>query len=282
MERRERALDRVSGVLACPVCHADVLSVSPSVVCANGHAFDVARQGYVSLVAGRAVAGDSAEMIAARERFLSAGHYDRIADAVADAVPAGAGVCLDVGGGTGYYLARVLDARPRLTGLVLDTSKPALKRAARSHERLAAAAADAWTTLPLRSSSVDVVLSIFAPRNPDETARVLTPDGLFVVVTPTVRHLAELVAAVGLVRVDERKSERLARQLGDFELVRSDELEYAVTMSRAEAIDDVLMGPSGHHAGADAIGAAVASLPDPVTATVSVVLSVFRVARPAS
>lgn len=281
MDARTGALESLSGVLACPVCGGAVVAVQPAVRCVEGHTFDVARQGYVSLLAGRTVAGDSAEMIAARDRFLTAGHYDRIADTVAAAVPPTASVCVDVGGGTGYYLSRILDARPRLRGLVLDTSKPALKRAARSHERAAAAAADAWSALPLRSGGVDVVLSIFAPRNPVETIRVLAPDGLLVVVTPTSRHLAELVDAVGLVRVDERKEERLAQQLRDFDAVATDVLEYTIPLARAEAIDDVLMGPSGHHADAEVIAAAISSLPDPLRATVSVVVSVHRPRRSA-
>ncbi|RUR00844.1 putative RNA methyltransferase [Labedella endophytica] len=279
MDDRTEPLALVADVLACPLCGADVVAVRPSVLCATGHAFDVARQGYASLVVGRAVAGDSAEMIAARDRFLSAGHYDRVSDAVVDAVPSTAGVCVDVGGGTGHHLTRVLDARPGLTGLVIDSSKPALKRAARRHPRAAAVAADAWAALPLRSGSIDVVLSLFAPRNPAETVRVLGTGGLLVVVTPTPRHLAELVAAVGLVRVDERKEERLNRQLADFEAMGSDVLEYRIDLNRADAIDDVLMGPSGHHADADTIAASLASLPDPVAATVSVRVSVFRAKR---
>jgi len=279
MEQRTDALERLLDVLACPVCGGDIVAVAPIVRCVDGHGFDVARQGYVSLLAGRAVAGDSADMVAARDRFLSAGHYDRIADAVATAVPDSASVCVDVGGGTGYYLSRILDARPGLSGLVLDTSKSALKRAARSHARAAAAAADAWAALPLRTGSIDAVLSIFAPRNPPETARVLSLRGLLVVVTPTARHLAELVGAVGLVRVDERKEARLAQQLRDFDTVASRELEYTVSLGRDEAVDDVLMGPSGHHTDAGAIAAAIADLPDPLVATVSVIVSVHRPTR---
>jgi 23S rRNA (guanine745-N1)-methyltransferase len=279
MEQRNDALERLAHVLACPVCGGGIVSVAPVVRCVDGHTFDRARQGYVSLLAGRAVAGDSADMVAARDRFLSAGHYDRIADAVAAAVPASASVCVDVGGGTGHHLSRVLDARPELRGLVLDTSKPALKRAAGSHDRAAAAAADAWSALPLRTGSVDAVLSIFAPRNPAETGRVLSPQGVLVVVTPTARHLAELVGAVGLVRVDERKEERLAQQLKDFDTVATGALEYTVSLGRDEAVDDVLMGPSGHHTDADAIAAAIADLPDPLEATVSVVVSVHRPKR---
>jgi 23S rRNA (guanine745-N1)-methyltransferase len=246
-------------------------------VCADGHVFDIARQGYVSLTTGRAPAGDTAAMIDARERFLGAGHYDPIVDAVVDAVPSdAAGTAVDVGGGTGYHLARVLSAREGLVGLVLDTSKPAIRRAARAHPRLAAAIADAWAGFPLATGGVAVVLSVFAPRNPVETLRVLGPDGLLVVVTPTARHLSELVGAVGLVSVDDRKEERLARQLADFRSDGSVIVEYPITLDRRAAVDDVLMGPSGHHADAETIAAALAALPDPLKATVSVTVSVFR------
>jgi len=53
--------------------------------CERGHAFDVARQGYVDLMPpGTRPAGDTAEMIAAREAFLAAGHFAAIARAVAE------------------------------------------------------------------------------------------------------------------------------------------------------------------------------------------------------
>ena len=49
----------------------------PALRCPRRHSFDIARQGYVDLRAGRAPhAGDTAEMVAARADFLAAGHYD--------------------------------------------------------------------------------------------------------------------------------------------------------------------------------------------------------------
>src|SRR4051812_12453393 len=66
--------------------------------CANGHAFDQARHGYVHLGPGRKLpAGDTAEMVAARVRFLAAGHYAPLRAAIADATPAGARLIVDVG-----------------------------------------------------------------------------------------------------------------------------------------------------------------------------------------
>ena len=77
--------------------------------CPAGHRFDLARQGYLSLLGprSRTDTGDSADMVAARGQFLGAGHYRRIARAVADRVVAGP--VIEIGAGTGYYLAAAVD-----------------------------------------------------------------------------------------------------------------------------------------------------------------------------
>ncbi|MFI7615359.1 putative RNA methyltransferase [Nonomuraea terrae] len=74
--------------LICPVCRADLRLDAAAVRCGNGHAFDVARQGYVSLLVGSRPPGtaDNAAMVAARAAFLDRGHYAPLAHAVADAV----------------------------------------------------------------------------------------------------------------------------------------------------------------------------------------------------
>jgi 23S rRNA (guanine745-N1)-methyltransferase len=79
--------------LICPVCRADVRLVESALRCAQGHAFDVAKQGYVSLLVGSRPPGtaDSAAMVAARADFLDAGHYAPLTTAVADAVAGAVG-----------------------------------------------------------------------------------------------------------------------------------------------------------------------------------------------
>ncbi|MCK2214511.1 23S rRNA methyltransferase [Actinomadura sp. ATCC 31491] len=74
--------------LACPVCRAGLRLGERALRCDGGHAFDVARQGYVSLLVGSRPPGtaDSAEMVAARAAFLDAGHYAPLTEALADAV----------------------------------------------------------------------------------------------------------------------------------------------------------------------------------------------------
>ncbi len=195
-------LDAVLPLLRCPFCAGELARAGDTVRCPGGHSFDVARQGYLSLLAGDARLGsaDSAEMVAARGRFLAGGHFDPLADALAArcqrALGDGPDGCvLDLGAGSGYYLARLLEAAPDRTGVALDLSKHALRRAARAHARIGAVAADAWRPLPLSDDVCALVLSVFAPRDAAEIARVLRPDGALVSSRPAQAHLGGLVAA---------------------------------------------------------------------------------------
>ncbi|WP_282786132.1 MULTISPECIES: methyltransferase domain-containing protein [unclassified Nocardia] len=267
--------------------------------CPRGHSFDLAKQGYVSLLTGSStrMTGDTPEMLDARAAFQATGHFAPIAAAVARAVePAVAredggntvssttttaprrtdAAVLEIGAGTGYYLAAVLDAAPAARGIAVDVSKPAVRRCARAHRRAGAVLADAWRGLPVRDGVLDAVLCVFAPRNAEEVARVLTPDGRFVVVTPTERHLGELIGPLAMVRVDADKQERLARSLGArFELLERTPVEYAMTLDHADIHRVVRMGPSAFHA-ADTRDERVAALPEPYPVTASVTVSVYR------
>lgn len=300
-------LSDVVGYLRCPFCAAALVGAGRSLRCENGHAFDVARQGYVSLLPADAGVGrgDTAAMVAARERFLAAGHYDPLSDALAsraaDARDA-AGCILDLGAGTGHHLARVLDtlderaapapetpddrAAPALgasaarVGLALDSSKYALRRAARAHARIGAVACDAWRALPVRDGAAALVLSVFAPRDAGEIARVLAPSGTVLAVTPTPSHLAELAAALGLLRVDEGKPERLDEKLAPaLAPIARDPLEWELRLTRRDAADAAAMGPSAWHADPAALAAAVAALPEPLVTTAAVTISAYG--RPA-
>ncbi|MPY79373.1 MAG: rRNA (guanine-N1)-methyltransferase [Actinophytocola sp.] len=73
--------------LRCSVCGAVFAVAGRALRCANGHSFDVAKQGYVNLLHAKVPAGtaDTPAMVAARAAFLDAGHYALLADAVARA-----------------------------------------------------------------------------------------------------------------------------------------------------------------------------------------------------
>jgi 23S rRNA (guanine745-N1)-methyltransferase len=267
--------------LRCPHCAAELALSGALVRCATGHSFDVARQGYVSLLTGaaRPGSGDTAAMIAARKAFLAAGHFDPLAAALVEharGAPAG-GCVLDLGAGTGVQLAAVLDALPGRHGVALDVSRHALRRAARAHPRIGAVGCDIWGELPVRSAAAALVLNVFAPRNGEEIARVMAGDGLVVVVTPTRRHLEELIGPLGLLSVDPAKDERLARELGgQLEIVARKEREWRMTLGPRELEALVMMGPSAFHAKHEELRARIAALPRSVDVSASVTLTLCR------
>lgn len=280
-------LSDVVAVLACPHCAGRLTERGGALACSEGHSFDIARQGYVSLLSGsgQAATGDTAAMVAARTRFLDAGHYRPLLDAVAAEVARvqqrhPGGCVLDVGAGAGHYLAAALERAPAALGVAVDASKPAARRAARCHPRAASVLADAWRQLPVADSSVGVALTVFAPRSPTELNRVLTDEGALVVLTPTPHHLRELVEPLAMLHVDARKPERLERAMdGYFARRRQTMLEFTMSLSRKDIADLVGMGPSAWHATEAHRREQIAGLPGPLTVTASVVVSVYQPVR---
>jgi 23S rRNA (guanine745-N1)-methyltransferase len=263
-------IDGALPYLRCPICGQALHQEQHALRCPRGHSFDMARQGYADLSAGRLPhVGDTPEMVADREAFLAAGHYDFIAAALAEAVPGG--FVVDAGVGTGAYLARVLADAPAATGLGVDVSKPALRRAARAHPRAAAILADVWGRLPIADASADAVLNVFAPRNGAEFHRILRPGGRLLVITPADEHLRELIATHGLIRVDPDKQERVRESLDEhFEPDYADDLSRELRLTAVEARTLIGMTPSARHV-------PVATLPtEAVTVTAAVRLTVYR------
>ncbi len=259
-------LARSAVLLRCPVCHGPLRVVERSLVCEQRHTYDVAKHGHVTLARAAPAAGDDAEMVAARVVVFDAGHYAPLTSALAHAARAiaasaggaaagppapressGGPVVLDLGAGTGHHLAGVLDALPGALGIALDTSRPALRHAARAHADIAAVVADVWQALPIADATVDLVLDVFSPRNGAEMARVLKPGGAALVVIPTPEHLAEL-ADLHDVDVDPEKVERLERTVGaHLERQAREPVRWTMDLTAEEVAAVLKMSPAGAH-----------------------------------
>ncbi|PZF34344.1 MULTISPECIES: putative RNA methyltransferase [unclassified Curtobacterium] len=286
--------DDLLPMLACPVCAEPLGRVDGGQVgCPNGHRFDEAKQGHLTLLPAkrRALTADTPEMVDARLRFLGRGHYAPVERALA-AIVADAtapGIVLDVGSGPGTYLAHALRAADgrlgvapdtlapvgrqptRRLGVALDLSAVAIRRAARAHERAGAVVGDVTERLPVVDGAAAVVLDVFAPRNQSEYARVLHPDGVLAVVTPRTGHLAELAEAT--ISVDPEKERRLHDSLTpSFVLRSSEDLTWTMELSAEDVHDVVHMGPSHHHVAADTVF-------EPTTVTAAVTVSTWTPTR---
>jgi 23S rRNA (guanine745-N1)-methyltransferase len=282
-ESRQTALDLILPTLRCPVCEARLSRVEGAVRCPAGHSFDIARHGYVSLLTGaRPTSGDDSAMVGARRRFLEGGAYAPLRTAISDLAGRASpppGVVVEAGCGTGYHLAGVLDALPSALGLGLDSSARALRVAAKAHPRAAAAAWDSFRApFPLAPLSVDLVLDVFAPRNPAEFQRILRPDGRLIVARPRNEHLAQLRGQVErMVGIDPVKEERLHRALDPyFKAVDLELIEYVAPLTPGEAVDLILMTPGARHLEGGDSGDDLASAKLPAEVTVSVLATAYR------
>ena len=99
--------------LLCPICGELLQLTDKQYRCPKNHSFDVARQGYVNLLAVQQKhslnPGDTREQVLSRREFLEAGFYAPIAETlIAEAKALGiSGQILDVGCGEGYYSAQL-------------------------------------------------------------------------------------------------------------------------------------------------------------------------------
>jgi len=256
--------------LTCPVCHELLADFTRFLRCPRGHSFDRAREGYVDLLptghgrSGRA--GDAPEMLRARRRFLLRGHYDPLADAIirhasahlAGATPAGASggrvpVLLEVGCGEGFYIGRVTRAlapgQPAgIRSFGLDLSRAAVRLAARAYPEVFFFTNDVHHRICMADASVDVLLDVFAPRDPGEFARVLRPDGLLLVAIPGERHIAELRSRHPLIGIEPHKRERTMELLRPaFDTIAVEEIEHAIAPTPEDVADLLHMTPSYWH-----------------------------------
>ena len=251
---------RVSALVdfVCPLC-SQPLRAGKSWVCAQGHSFDQAREGYVNLLPVQRKKsldpGDNQEMVAARGRFLDAGHFAPIADRVAQLVTAKAAAgtstrLVDAGCGEGYYLQKIQKAAAHASGdsnLLLggfDISKWAVRAAAKRAPDLG------WAVASNRHppfAAADGILSLFGFPDWESFARLQSGGGWLLLVDPMPGHLLELRQLI----YPEVKTTRLLGIEGAFaagyELESEEALEFYCRLESAESIQDLLwMTPHGY------------------------------------
>ena len=178
--------------LICPLCRGALIPAEKSYRCAQGHAFDLAKEGYLSLLHGRQKGegrGDSKAMVLARDRVHRAGVFNPLVSALTalpfEAAPRN---LLELGCGESFFLGHMVRTRGIPTSYGLDLSVDAVKLAARTLKQSLIRRADLLNPLPFAGGSMDLIQSIFAPRPLAEIKRVLRPGGYALFVYPQADH----------------------------------------------------------------------------------------------
>lgn len=190
----------------CPICGAHFTKQERTLVCPNGHTYDLAKKGYVNLLrpgkSAGARHGDDKRMVSARSAFLGSGAYDPLCDAVTNIVCEKArngDIILDAGCGEGFYTSSIhnrlakLDISASVYGI--DVSRDAISACATRNKEIRLAVASIFD-IPAAPESIDILINLFAPYDNASFSRVLKTGGTLLRVFPRERHLWELKEAI--------------------------------------------------------------------------------------
>ncbi len=177
---------------ACPVCGAPLDRDAGSLRCVNGHAYDLARQGYVNLLKKNPdTLYQETALFIARRAVYQAGFFAPLTDAIRPFVRPGR--VFDAGCGEGSALTALTDG-PDAIGM--DIEKQAVKMAAGAFKGRWWCVGD-LCAIPVPDASIDTLLNILTPANYGEFRRVLRPGGRLIKVVPGEEHLKEIRALAG-------------------------------------------------------------------------------------
>lgn len=188
----------------CPICKKNLILKDNTYKCKSNHCFDISKNGYVNLLTTKGRnpknAGDNADMIRARNSFLSKDYYRPLADKVSELIKTDCQsrnlshpVIIDSGCGEGYYTSIMQQNNPSAYFYGIDISKHGIAYAAtRMKEvnlsKVFLAVASSFE-LPFKDNACDTIVSIFAPVTNHEYKRVLRNGGKLFIVAPDQYHL---------------------------------------------------------------------------------------------
>ena len=271
------ALLAVQGALRCPHCAASIKIDAGVAKCEAGHSFDIARQGYVNFLTSQTFIknADTAAMVEARQKMHARPFFQNLAHQIAQVCD---GLCrgmpspviVEPGGGTGFYARAATQVVSSAVAVSFDISVHAAKVCARQSNRIAAVVADVWQPWPIGENSADIVLSVFSPRNIEETKRVVRAGGTLIVVAPEDHHLVELRSQFNALNIQHDKSETISALLGNFTKIEQFVHQSTELLDGQAMCETLLSGPNGHHLQAKDMEAILQSKPLDVTHSVSI------------
>jgi len=275
--------------LTCPIDGDKLEQINRQFVCANGHSFDIARQGYINLLPVQhkrsKQPGDSKAMVVARTEFLNSGIYEKIAskltEIVINQITTDHETCiLDAGCGEGYYLDVIyktlidIEENKTLSFIGLDISKDAIIQSSKRNKQIS------WLVgtnrqPPVQDSSVDIILCLFGFMSVDAFCRVLKPGGKIILLDPGPEHLTELRKIIYPQVKKQDQSGPTQIEIEGFTLLKSEALTFKEKINSNEKINQLLvMTPHFYRASKE--GRQTACSLDELDITVDVIFRVLE------
>jgi len=187
----------------CTICGQGMDLRLNSIICKQGHNFDLSKKGYVNFLAGPVQKIYHKKIYYARSELCKRGFFDPLVEKLAELMAEELRHSsfepfkfLDAGCGEGFILANTLhDLRQRsgcmCQGFGLDIAKEGIQLASRDHPEIFWAVAD-LANLPFQDNTFHFLLNVLSPANYQEFSRAITDYGTLLKVVPGKEYLQEL------------------------------------------------------------------------------------------
>lgn len=201
--KREKSAKHVSkrvSIFKCPLCNTSMKVVDlKSLICANNHTFDFAKQGYINLLTRPTTSHYKNDLFEARHKIIMESNlytpmHEMIQNVIKEQTDASfyPFTILDVGCGEGSHLQRIIEgSNIPATGIGLDISKDGILLASKRYENSIWIVGDLAKS-PFGDQSFHIILNILSPSNYKEFKRLLVQEGLVIKVVPRPDYLKEL------------------------------------------------------------------------------------------
>ncbi|WP_106768695.1 putative RNA methyltransferase [Paenibacillus faecalis] len=252
-----RLMEQNKALFRCPICR-DALGVDEvkSLLCVNGHRFDLAKQGYVNMLTNPSRTKYDKRMFEARKMINQASFFEpllvRLSEIISERQESMGNdkvVLLDAGCGEGSHLSALREKVSSLLesdvlGIGIDISKEGVQMAARDDGSNLWCVAD-LAKCPFADQSFHVILNILSPSNYAEFERLLTDDGLLIKVVPDSEYLKELRSLLYTESERQAYSNEQTVELfkQSFELLHQERLQYKVHLDPVQLEHLVYMTP---------------------------------------
>lgn len=191
--------DKLKNIFICPICKNNIKLHNSSLICTNGHCFDITRKGYFTLLQKNRVRIDKMydlNLFKNRISFINNGFYDELHLIISEIInhKEKGFIIVDMGCGDGTHDNKILNLLDSKEHYIIgaDISRIGIECSSDYVNNNFIPVVCDLNYLPLSDNCADIILNILSPSNEREMKRVLKQDGIIIKVTPKKEYLKEL------------------------------------------------------------------------------------------